>query len=52
MLRGILILLLIACVVGWVITWLSGASRRLSESGREMEDFWKDDGGTPPDHQA
>jgi hypothetical protein len=36
--RGVFVVLLLITVIGRAIAWLSGASTRLSSSGREMRD--------------
>jgi hypothetical protein len=46
--RGMSLLLLCVLGIGWLIAWQARAGRRLSKSGRAMEDFWPNDEGLPP----
>jgi hypothetical protein len=52
--RGVFAILLLFMVVGSAIAWLSGSSRRLSGSGRDMSDAiyttTPDADGTPHGH--
>jgi hypothetical protein len=46
--RGISLLLLFAGGIGWLISWQSPAGRRLSESGRHMDDYQQSDDNMQP----
>jgi hypothetical protein len=46
--RGVSLLLLFVGSIGWLISWQSQASRRLSESGRNMDDYQQSDENVLP----